>query len=97
MSWFGCDARPQGHVAIGESDTKFFLKRTPWQLTFTRDDSGEVVSLTLNGQTPGSSARTQIRRSGDADFDETRSRQDEPDRAVNAMIPTYGSYPTKQP
>jgi hypothetical protein len=34
-----------------ESDTKFFLKRAPWQMTFTYDDSGEVVGLTLNGQT----------------------------------------------
>jgi D-alanyl-D-alanine-carboxypeptidase/D-alanyl-D-alanine-endopeptidase len=31
-----------------ESDTEFFLKRTPWRLRFTEDDGGEIAGLVVN-------------------------------------------------
>lgn len=31
-----------------ESDTSFFLKRTPWRIRFLKDDAGEVIGLALN-------------------------------------------------
>ena len=31
-----------------ESDTRFFLKRTPWRFTFTKDDAGEVVGVSAD-------------------------------------------------
>jgi serine-type D-Ala-D-Ala carboxypeptidase/endopeptidase len=31
-----------------ESDTKFFTKRAPWRVTFTKNASGEVAGLTLD-------------------------------------------------
>jgi hypothetical protein len=31
-----------------ESDTKFFVKRAPWRLTFAKDASGAVDTLTLS-------------------------------------------------
>ncbi|MBW3661188.1 MAG: beta-lactamase family protein [Gemmatimonadetes bacterium] len=31
-----------------ESDSSFYLKRTPWRVRFTRDDAGEVIGIVLN-------------------------------------------------
>jgi serine-type D-Ala-D-Ala carboxypeptidase/endopeptidase len=57
--------RTPGNVRFrmyAESDTSFFLKRSPWRVRFTRDASGEVTGLVLN---PGDADRPARRVSGE--------------------------------